>query len=179
MLVLINMFRHRVRRVAQCEIRHWWWRIVEVHVHTSEGVGTGSKGSNYAKGERLLKNAAAISFAGTMVQNVTRVHVLSEGERPSKFDSTCWQVVLLRRRQPWNCPKNCFPILIMGKTANAVGEERPDTNVDTNAHANRSHNARPSRPNPQHLVLRQSLRSRLTQPSGMLPKVAPTTSGIR
>jgi hypothetical protein len=51
--------------------------------------------------------------------------------------------------------------------------------VDTNAHANRSHNARPSRSNPQHLVLRQSLRSWPTQPSGMLPKVAPTTSGIR
>ena len=81
----------------------------------------------------MLKNAAAISFAGTMVQNVTRIHVLSAGERPSKFESTCWQVVLLRPRRPWNCPKNCFTIPVKGKTANAVGEERPDTNVDTNA----------------------------------------------
>ena len=31
----------------------------------------------------MLKNAAAISFAGTMVQNVTRIHVLSAGERRS------------------------------------------------------------------------------------------------
>jgi hypothetical protein len=49
MLVLLNVFRHDVRRAAQCEIQHRWCRVVDVDVYTSEGVGLGSKGSNHAK----------------------------------------------------------------------------------------------------------------------------------
>jgi hypothetical protein len=43
------VLRPRVKLAAKCEFRHGWRRIVEVDVHTSEGVGTGSKWSNHAK----------------------------------------------------------------------------------------------------------------------------------
>jgi hypothetical protein len=86
-----------------------------------------------------------------MVQHVTYVHVLTAAEQ---MRLNLLAGVAATSTSALELPEKLFPDSFAGKTANAVGEERADTNVDTNAHANRSHNARPSLPSRQHLVLR-------------------------